>query len=92
MSLDRKRITAVSFLEALGYSFDGQSWTAPPGLGLTPSAAADAMHALLIERADALFGCLDQSPEESELMAIGEALDRYEAIRWPNGKELGGKG
>ena len=92
MSLDRKRITAVRFLENLGYCFDGQSWTAPPCLRLTPSAAADAMHGLLIARTDALIGSLDNSPEEGELMAIGEALDRYEAIRWPNGKEPGGKG
>ena len=92
MSLDRKRISAVPLLERLGYVFDGQNWTAPPGLHLTHSAAADAMHALLIERADALIGCLGNSPEEGELLAIGEALDRYEIVRWPDGKAAGGKG
>jgi hypothetical protein len=53
---------------------------------------ADAMHALPIKRADELMGCTEGSPEEEELRALSEAIDAYEAKRWPSGKVAGGKG
>jgi hypothetical protein len=52
---------------------------------------SDAMHALLIKRADALMGCTEGSPEEEELRALADAIDAYEAKRWPSGKVAGGK-
>jgi hypothetical protein len=36
---------------------------------------ADAMHALLVKRADELIGCVESSPEEAELQAIVDALE-----------------
>jgi hypothetical protein len=43
-------------------------------------------------RADALEGCAESSLEEAELASIADAIEKYEAKCWPNGKEPGGKG
>ena len=56
------------------------------------SAVTDKMHALLVERADALVGCVEGSPEEAELEALTDTIEAYERQRWPLGKIPGGKG
>jgi hypothetical protein len=38
---------------------------------------ADAMHALLIKRADELVGCTEGSPEEAELSTLADVVDAY---------------
>jgi len=53
---------------------------------------ADAMHSLLVRRADALMGCLEGSEEEVELQEIVTVIEAYERKRWPEGKVPGGKG
>ena len=53
---------------------------------------ADTLHALLVARADALMGCTQGSPEERELAVLTDAIEAYEAVRWPEGKMEGGKG
>jgi hypothetical protein len=50
------------------------------------------MHGILMRRADALAGCTEGSPEEAELASIVDAIKKYEAKPWPDGKEPGGKG
>jgi hypothetical protein len=50
------------------------------------------MHALLVTRADELDGCAEGSPEEVEYIKLLEAIETYEAERWPDGKIPGGKG
>jgi hypothetical protein len=93
-NIDKQRIAAVRKLEQLGFTFAAGDWHAPAGLTAAPptSIQADAMHALLIQRADALEGCTEGSEEERELAAITDVVESYEAIRWPNGKVDGGKG
>jgi hypothetical protein len=92
--VDRRRIAAVRTLEALGYCFRSGRWNSP--LQIRPDAElwteADALHQLLVQRADTLIGCTDGSADQDELEAIGQALEAYETVRWPKGKADGGKG
>jgi hypothetical protein len=55
-------------------------------------AEADAMHALLVRRADDLEGCSTGSPEQAELASIVDAIEAYEEKSWPLGKVPGGNG
>ena len=68
-----------------------QSWS-PCRAWFETIIALPALHALLVDRADQLVACTENSPDEDELVAIGEALEAYELKRWPEGKEPGGKG
>ena len=90
--IDRQRTAAVKALEAMGYSFAGGEWHGPGVPSASAVAEADAMHALLVQRADRLEGCSEGSVEERELAGLVTAIDAYEAKRWPEGKEPGGKG
>ena len=54
-----------------------------------PTGITDRIHALLVTRADTLDGCTEGSPEEAELAALADAIEAYEAVRWPEGKERG---
>ena len=97
-NIDKQRVAAVQKLEALGYSYQGGEWvpaSAPPaaaGPRSQMTVEADAMHGVLVRRVDALEGCSEGSKEEAELKTMVDAIEAYEAIRWPLGKELGGKG
>ena len=91
--IDRQRIAAVRTLESLGYSFRNGRWHPPiHSAKATSLAEGDAMHSLLVQRADVLIGCTDGSADQDELEAIEEAIEAYEAVRWPDGKVGGGKG
>jgi hypothetical protein len=61
-------------------------WIAPACHTTPAPAEADAMHALLVLRADQIEGCAENSPEEHEFAMIAEAVGAYEAKRWPDGK------
>ncbi len=83
-------------LEQAGYTFNAGAWVGP-ALGAAPASAslvadADAMHSLLVLRADALMGCPEESVGAAELSLITDTLERYEATRWPDGKVPEGKG
>jgi hypothetical protein len=92
MYIDRQRIAAVRALEAIGYRFHGGEWLPPAGAPVPFTWEADAMHGMLMRRADALAGCTEGSDEEAELKAIVGLIEVYEQKRWPQGKEPGGKG
>ena len=82
-------------LEARGYIFDGIDWQPPADFAMSTTGAwaeADALHALLVQRADALGGCIEGSLEEAVRLALTEAIDGYELVRWPDGKVPDGKG
>ena len=89
--IDKQRIAAVRTLEAMGYVFRDE-WIAPAGLTMPATAEADAMHVLLVLRADQLEGCAENSEQARELAMIAEALEAYECKRWPDSKVPGGKG
>jgi hypothetical protein len=91
-SIDRQRISAVKTLEGLGFTFTDNAWQAPGG-ATTPSlsAEADAMHSLLVLRADKLGACTEGSDEAAELAMLSETVRSYEAKRWPDGNVPGGK-
>ena len=96
-NIDKQQVAVVRKLEALGYSYRDNEWVpASPSAAAGPrslmTAEYDAMHGVLVQRADALEGCLEGSEEGCELAAITDAIEAYEAIRWPEGKVPGGKG
>ena len=65
------------------------------GAPLPFTAEADAMHGMLMLRADTLAGRQEGSGEGSELEAILDLLEAYECKRWPLGRDPtvpGGKG
>jgi len=90
-TIDKQRIAAVRKLEQLGYAFAGDDWMNPTDGASPMPAITDALHALLVQRADVLDGCPKGSAEEGELDAITDAIEAYEAVRWPTGKTTGGK-
>ena len=89
--IDRQRVAAVRKLEAMGYTFAAGDWMQPANDTAVP-AITDALHALLVKRADAIAMPNEGSPQEAELAYITDAIEAYEAVRWPNGKTVGGKG
>ena len=93
-TIDKQRIAAVRAMEALGFAFDGIEWTAPAGPAriCSKDAEADAMHSLLVLRADKLAGSPEGSDEQTELKLIADTVSAYEANRWPDGIVPGGKG
>ena len=90
-NIDRQRIAAVRTLGALGYTYrDGEGWRAPDRSAQWRE--ADALHALLVDRADQITKHHVGLREMQEFRAITKALEAYEAKRWPGGNERGGKG
>jgi hypothetical protein len=66
-------------------------WIVPAGVTTPVTFEADAMHVLLVLRADQLEGCTENSEEARELAMIAEVLEAYERKRWPDSKGPGGK-
>lgn len=87
-TIDKQRVAALRKLEDDGYKFNGSEWVQPQGNGM---AEADALHALLVKRVRHLAGGTDGLLEETELSSIIDAIQAYEAVRWPNGRQEGGK-
>jgi hypothetical protein len=88
--IDRQRISAVKKLHELGLAWHEGTWRKTGSTELITE--ADAMHALLVRRADNLEGCANGSPDQAELASIVYAIEAYEEKRWPLGKVPGGKG
>ena len=71
-NIDKQRISAVRALMDMRYVFL-EEWIPPMDWTTPATAESDAIHALLVARADALEGCTETSPEERELAMIAEA-------------------
>jgi hypothetical protein len=92
-TIDKQRVEAVRKLEAMGYTFAAGDWMEPANdAAVVLPAITDALHALLIKRADAIAVPNEGSPEEAELAYITDAIQAYEAVRWPGGRVGDGKG
>ena len=91
-NIDRQRIAAVKHMEALGYTFSEGDWRAPGVTAHSVLDEADAMHSLLVLRADKLGICTEGSDEAAEFARISETIRSYETKRWPDGNVPGGKG
>jgi hypothetical protein len=96
-TIDKQRIAAVRTMGALGYSFTlAEGWAlpkdAPQAGGMSALPEADAMHSLLVLRADKLGGFTEGSDEDTELKMIADTVSAYEAKRWTDGVVPGGKG
>jgi hypothetical protein len=88
MTVDKQRVAAVRTLQALGYLYWDGEWI-PPATAAAPLsllAETDAQNAALMRRADALAGCTG-SAEKAELKAVVDAIEAYEAKRWPLGRD-----
>ena len=92
-TIDRQRVAAVRKLEQLGYTFAAGDWMKPANdpIAVAP-VITDALHVLLVARADELISYPEESVGACELQEITDAIEAYEAVRWPNGKADGGKG
>jgi hypothetical protein len=84
--LDKQIMAAARDLDAFVHNSSTLAWAE---LLQIP---ADKMHALLVERADALMGCTEGSAEEAELATLTDAIEAYETVRWPDGRVTGRKG
>jgi hypothetical protein len=57
------------------------------------SEVTDQMHGLLMDRADALMGCVEGSPQEAELAALTDVIEAYELQPVADRENIaGGKG
>jgi hypothetical protein len=78
----------VRALEVLAFTYRNGTWlpaVPAPSHVLPLICEAEAMHAVLMRRADALAGCTEGSDEEAELRATVDAIEAYEEKRWPHG-------
>jgi hypothetical protein len=91
-TIDKQRIAAVRKLAQLGYTFAGGGWMHTTDSASPTPAITNALHALLVKRADDLEGFAEGSDEEHELAAITDAVQAYEAVRWPLGRTQRRKG
>jgi hypothetical protein len=91
-NVDKQRISAVHILEGLGYRFAAGTWQAPGDAASSLLFCADGMLSCLMQRADELTNCAKGSDEKRELERITNAIEAYEALRWPEGTIPGGKG
>jgi hypothetical protein len=89
---NRQATSTAKTMKELGYTCDKGVWTSSPEAVAHLAGVADAMHALLVRRADEFDGCTEGSPEEAEYRSLVETIEAYEAKRWPEGKIPGGKG
>ena len=76
--IDRQRVEAVRFLEAHGYAFEDGRWK--HAVGSAPAALeGDAIHAMMVQRAQAIAG---HAGHEVELESLTIAISAYESVRW----------
>jgi hypothetical protein len=90
--VDRRRISAVRTLEALGYSFHADRWHPPL---LAPAqrrwTEADALHRLLVQRADTLIGCTMDQRTRTSWKSLARRSKPTRLYDGPMGRSLGAR-
>jgi hypothetical protein len=91
-AVDRERIGAREGDGGIGLHIRRIRVDAPQGGVPFPClhGEADAMHALLVLRADKLVGCTEGCEFEKELKMIADTVSASDAKRWPDGGVRGG--
>ena len=79
-NIDRQRVAAVRKLEGMGYTFAAGDWMHPANYAVARAACA------------AGRPCRCPDGQACELEDIADAVQAYEAMRWPGGRTDGGKG
>ena len=82
--IDRQRVRGVEVLREMDFTWRNGRWLPPVSAENQPACSGGRCHVSRACGANRQTGGLRRdSDDEEELLRIGEAIESYEAIRWP---------